>query len=98
MVYLSILYIVTTEVIYSYFTALIFKRNKDYKIDICCFSTEHAALRSRRKDWLARNQDNVFEWRDKADIIRLVLAMIWLKIAHLVLSNNHLLTLSKTRR
>ena len=27
-------------------------------IGICCFSTKHAALRRKRKDWLARNQDN----------------------------------------
>jgi hypothetical protein len=35
---------------------------KDYEIGICCFSTKHAALRSKSKDWLARNQNNVFEW------------------------------------
>ena len=35
---------------------------KDYKIDICCFSGKHAALRRKSKDWLARNQDNVSEW------------------------------------
>jgi hypothetical protein len=29
---------------------------KDYKIDICWFSTKHAALRSKIKDWLAQNQ------------------------------------------
>ena len=32
---------------------------KDYKIDICWFSTKHAALRSKIKDWLAQNQYNV---------------------------------------
>ena len=39
-------------------------QTKDYEIGICCFSARHAALRSRRKrkDWLARNQDNVSEW------------------------------------
>ena len=37
---------------------------KDYKIDICCFSAKHAALRRKSKDWLARNQDNVSEWGD----------------------------------
>ena len=31
----------------------------DYKSGICCFSTKHAALRRKSKDWLARNQDNV---------------------------------------
>jgi len=37
-------------------------RTKDYNICICCFSAMHAALRSKTKDWLARNQNNVFEW------------------------------------
>ena len=37
---------------------------KDYKIGICCFSTKHAALRRKSKDWLARNQNNVSEWSD----------------------------------
>ena len=34
---------------------------KDYEIGICCFSAKHAALRRKRKDWLVRNQDNVWE-------------------------------------
>ena len=34
---------------------------KDYEIGICCFSAKHAALRGKRKDWLARNQDKVSE-------------------------------------
>ena len=37
-------------------------QTKDYKIGICCFSTKHAALRSKSKDWLAQNQNNVSEW------------------------------------
>jgi hypothetical protein len=37
---------------------------KDYKIGICCFFAKHAALRSKSKDWLAWNQDNVSEWRN----------------------------------
>ena len=36
----------------------------DWKIGICCFSTKHAALRRKSKDWLARNQHNVSEWGD----------------------------------
>jgi len=32
-----------------------------YKLGICCFSTKHTALRRKRKDWLGRNQDNVFQ-------------------------------------
>jgi hypothetical protein len=39
-------------------------QTKDYEIVICSFSTKHAALRQKRKDWLARNQNNVFEWSD----------------------------------
>jgi hypothetical protein len=32
--------------------------NKDYNIDICCFSTiKYATLRSKSKDWLAQNHD-----------------------------------------
>ena len=28
---------------------------QDYKIGICCFSAQHAALTRKSKDWLARN-------------------------------------------
>ena len=34
---------------------------KDYKIGMCCVFAKYAALRRKNKDWLARNQDNVFE-------------------------------------
>ena len=39
-------------------------QTKDYEIGICCFSSKHAALRRKIKDWLARNQNNVSEWSD----------------------------------
>ena len=39
-------------------------QTKDYKIGICCFSTKHAALRRKSKDWLTRNQNNVSKWND----------------------------------
>ena len=39
-------------------------QSKDYKIGICYFSAKHAALRSKSKDRLAQNQDNVSEWND----------------------------------
>ena len=39
-------------------------QTKDFKIDICCFSAKHAALRKKSKDWLAQNQNNVSEWSD----------------------------------
>ena len=31
---------------------------------ICDFSAKHAALKSKSKDWLTLNQDNVSEWGD----------------------------------
>ena len=39
-------------------------QTKDHKIGICCFSTKHAALRRKGKDWLAQNQDNLSKWGD----------------------------------
>jgi len=36
----------------------------DYKIGICCVSTEYASLKRKSKNGLARNQDNVSEWDD----------------------------------
>jgi hypothetical protein len=36
-------------------------QTKDYTIGICCVSTKFAAIRSKSKDWLARNQNNVSE-------------------------------------
>ena len=39
-------------------------QTKDYKIGMCCFSVNQAALRRKSKDWLARNQNNVSEWSE----------------------------------
>ena len=39
-------------------------QSTEYKIGMCCFSAKHAALMSKNKDWLARNQNNVSEWSD----------------------------------
>jgi hypothetical protein len=39
-------------------------QTKYYEIGICCFSAKHAVIRRKIKDWLAQNQDNVFEWGD----------------------------------
>ena len=36
-------------------------QTNDYKIGICCFSTKRAVIRNKSKDWLARNQVNVFD-------------------------------------
>ena len=34
-------------------------QTKNYNVSICWFSAKHAALRSKSKDWLKRNQDNM---------------------------------------
>jgi len=39
-------------------------QSKEYKNGICYFSVKHTVLRSKSKDCLAWNQDNVFEWSD----------------------------------
>jgi hypothetical protein len=31
---------------------------------MCCFCAKDAKMRSKSKDWLALNQDNVSEWSD----------------------------------
>jgi len=41
-------------------------QTKDDKIGICCFSTKHAAIRRKSKDWLFWNNDNVSELGDKS--------------------------------
>ena len=42
-------------------------QTKDYKISICCFTAKQAVLRSKSKDWLARN--NVSEWSDMSTVV-----------------------------
>ena len=37
-------------------------QTKDYNVGICCFSVNHAALRSKSKDLLAQNQIKVSDW------------------------------------
>jgi hypothetical protein len=39
-------------------------QTKDYKLGIYCISAKHTALRSKNKDGLAWNQNNVSEWSD----------------------------------
>jgi hypothetical protein len=62
------------------------RSNKDYKTDIYCFSTKHASLRNKSKDWWALNYDNMFTWKDMLicnsvcwSRKKIALAMIWLK-------------------
>ena len=47
-------------------------QTKDYNIGICCFFAKHTTLRTKSKDWLAWNQDNLSEWGDMS-ICRLLL-------------------------
>ena len=62
-------------------------QTKDYKIGICCFSATHTSLRSKKKDWLARNQDKMLELSDISTCghhhylikMQVVLVIIWLK-------------------
>jgi hypothetical protein len=37
-------------------------QTKEYKIVICCCSVKYSLLRSKSKNGLARNRDNVCEW------------------------------------
>jgi hypothetical protein len=39
-------------------------QTKDYEIGMYCFSAKHVALRSKSKERLARNQNDVSEWSD----------------------------------
>ena len=51
-------------------------QTKDYKIGICCFSAKHSAVRRTSKCWLARNQNNVSEWRVERHVyLRTVVAV-----------------------
>jgi hypothetical protein len=70
-------------------------QTKDYDIGICCFSAKHTALRSKNKDWMARNQDNVSEWSDMstrelfqwASSIKIQLSvLVWNKADFIIIS------------
>ena len=39
-------------------------QTKHHEIGIFCFSAYLAASRRKSKDWLARNQNNVYDWGD----------------------------------
>ena len=39
-------------------------QTKDYEIHIYLLSAKNAALRSKSRDRMAENQDNVFEWSE----------------------------------
>ena len=54
---------VMVSVLTSYAVVLGFKPRLG-QIGICCFSNKHTSLRSKNKDWLAQNQDNVSECSD----------------------------------
>jgi len=50
--------VIASSVVYRGFEPRL-GQTKDYKIGIYLFS---AALRRKSKDWMAQNQDNVFEY------------------------------------
>ena len=51
-------------------------QTKDYEIGMLCFSTEHAAVQRKSKDWLVRNQNNVSEWSDMSTPGQLFLLLV----------------------
>ena len=48
----------------SWRTRFVFIRLQTYKIGMWYFSSKHAILRSKNKDWMVQNQDNVSECGD----------------------------------
>jgi hypothetical protein len=62
--YLAILWREQVTLPSEQYLAILWGQIRDYKIGICCFSSKHAALRRKRKNWLAQTQGNVFEWSD----------------------------------
>jgi hypothetical protein len=44
-------------------------QTKDYKIGMCCFYAKYSALRSKSKDWLTWDQNNVSEWSDMSTLL-----------------------------
>jgi hypothetical protein len=62
-------------------------QTKDYNIGICCFSTKQAALRSKSKDELWRNQDNVPKWGYTS--IRGLLLIRWANTMKIQLTCKH---------
>lgn len=55
--------VLASSAIYRVFESLS-DQIKDYKFGMCCFSAKHETLRSKSNDWLAQNQDYVYEWID----------------------------------
>jgi hypothetical protein len=40
----------------------VYRGFEPWSVQIYFYSAKHAALRSKSKDWLARNQNNVLKW------------------------------------
>ena len=63
-------------------------KTKYYEISICCFSDKHAELRGHSKDWLGRDQENVFAtllpfrgtWVQPQALVRFVLLNLCLSV------------------
>ena len=68
-------------------------QTKDYKIGICCLFAKHAVLRSKSKDGLTRNKDNVLRV-DRVTCLHIDCCFCWantIKIQLPVVQNNHYL-------
>ena len=63
-------------------------QTKDYKIHICCFSTKHTTLRSRSKDWLARNWKNVSECSGMSNAIKIQFTVLVLCRADIIITSS----------
>jgi hypothetical protein len=63
-------------------------QTKDYRISICCFTAKHTTLRSKNKDWLAWNQNNMSEWSNMSTSELLFQLLTTMKIQLSVLVAN----------
>jgi hypothetical protein len=65
------------------------RQTKNYKIVIYCISSKHSSLMSKSKDWLSRNQNNVFECSNKSTSELLFQWVSTVKIQLSVQSEHH---------
>ena len=53
-------------------------QTKDYKIGVSCISAKHTTVKSKNKNWLGRNHDNVVEWSHMST--RGTVSWLWIMI------------------
>ena len=66
----------SAELMISILPSSMSRQTKEYTIGIWYFSANHTPLRSKNKDWLAQNQDNVSEWSSMSTWLLLLWANI----------------------